>query len=54
MSIVGTIICAAIVSAIVSKVMATHYLEVIDGHVREMINLAKQKIEDAYVSQGRR
>lgn len=47
-----SMICSAIISAVISKIMATHYFLIIDGHVedimdkiKDLISTVKRKLE---------
>lgn len=44
---------SAVVSVIVTKIIAAHYFNVVDSYVKDLIELAKQYMEDAYISQGK-
>lgn len=43
-----TVLISALVSLIVSNLTAAHHFNVIDGYVRDMIELAKEEIKKAY------
>lgn len=36
MELIASIICSVLVSAIISKKIATHYFEIVDGYVRDI------------------
>ena len=40
---IGTSVVTAVV---VTKILATHYFEIVDGHVKEMCDETKQFVED--------
>lgn len=47
--IVVTVIVALAVSVVSCKISAAHTFNVIDGYVKEVIELAKKSIRDAYI-----
>lgn len=50
MQILTSAIVAIIVSAIYCKISAANTFSVIDGYVKDMIELAKKSIGDAYLN----
>ena len=40
------IACAITTSAIVTKSLATHYFEIVDGYVKDMTNKTKEFVEE--------
>lgn len=38
--------CSIGVSAITTKILATHYFEIVDGYVKDVVEKAKQTMEE--------
>lgn len=45
---------SVVVSAIVAKAIAAYHFKVIDSYVKDMIDLAKKHIEEAYTNPDKR
>lgn len=45
MEIAICIICSIIVSAVTTKILATHYFEVVDGYVKGICDKTKEFVE---------
>ena len=52
MEILEVVITSVIVSAIYNKIAAAHTFKVIDGYVRDVVELAKQLIRDTKCEHG--
>lgn len=46
MSYIGAALISAIVSIIVTKILATRYFEIVNGHVDDMCNETKKFVEE--------
>lgn len=44
-TIILCIICSAIISVIITKILATHYFKIIDGYVDDMIEMTRDFVE---------
>ena len=53
MIIICSILTSCIVSAIVTKVIAAHYFNVMDSYIKDIIEIAKRHMNDVYLSQDR-
>lgn len=42
--IIGSVCISAITSVIVTKILATHYFEIVDGYVEDMCKITKDFI----------
>lgn len=49
-NVIISAVTAFVVSTIYNKISAAHTFEVIDGYVRDVIDLAKQSISDAKIN----
>lgn len=49
----ATVLISVVVSAIVSKIVAAYQFEVIDGYVKDMIEMAKREIANAYFNRNK-
>ena len=47
MEIVVCIICSAVTSVAVTKILATHYFKIVDGYVDDICNKTKKFVENA-------
>lgn len=45
--------CSVVASIIVTKILATHYFEIVDGYVSDMVDLIKQKMEEIVLDQDK-
>lgn len=51
--IVTCIIVSALTAAITTKILATHYFEIVDGYVKDLIELAKKTMEEIVSGQDK-
>ena len=47
--ILASCICAAIVSVITNKIIAIHYMKIIDSYTKDMIDIVKELIRTTYI-----
>lgn len=45
--------CSVMTSIITTKILATHYFEIVDGYVNDMVDLIKQKMEEIVLDQDK-
>lgn len=48
-----SILISGITSVVVTKIEATRYFKVVDSYVKDLIELAKKHIKEAYASRGK-
>ena len=51
MESVSSAIIAVVVSVVCNTILAVHTFNVIDGYVKELIEMAKNSIRDAYLNE---
>lgn len=45
--------CSAVVSAVITKILANRYFEIVDGYVKDMIDNAKKTMVEIASDQGK-
>lgn len=40
--IIISLICSGVTAVIVTKILATHYFKIVDGYVKDMVNMTKE------------
>lgn len=43
--VLGSIVCSAIVSVVITKKLATHYFNIVDGYVDDMTKKTKEFVD---------
>ena len=52
-SVIICSVCSVVVSAIVTKILATHYFEIVDGYVSDMTDKTREFVEEVLSKEGK-